>query len=56
MIKKSELKGVYLCLNEKLWKEYQKMCLDLGESPSHRIREFIDGELRKSDELRKSFS
>ena len=51
----SELKGVYLCLNKKLWKEYQKMCLDLGESPSHRIRSFIDEELKKFTDSKKNF-
>ena len=42
------LKAVSLLLNGENWVEYQKMCLDLRESPSYRIRKFIEEDLKKN--------
>lgn len=40
-------KRINISLDEKLWKEYQKLCIDKNKVPSYELEKFIKKELKK---------
>lgn len=42
--------GIHLNLDEEIWKEYQKKCIDDGISASKQVEKFMIDELKKSSQ------